>query len=93
MLKNRLFNGLVAIALIIAVALTAREAFATAGIVSQANDADAATTAKCAILPPQMSIETVYATGRGMWVTYSEHGPTGVDGGLMELFSTYSICS
>ena len=93
MSKNRLFNVLIAIAVIVAAALTAREAFATAGIVSQGNAADRANSAKCMILPTQMSIETVFEEERGMWVTYSAQGPTGVDGGLMDLFSTYPTCS
>ena len=93
MLKNRFFNVLIVIALVMAVALTAREAFATADIVSQGNAADAAKTAKCAILPPQMSIETVYVAERGIWVTYSGQGPTGVDGGLMDILSKYRTCS
>lgn len=93
MFKNRLFNVLIALALVMVVALTAREAFATTDVVSQGNAAHGSTTSACAILPAHLSIQTEYASEKGMWVTYTAHGPSGVDGGLMALLSSYPTCS
>ena len=93
MSRHHFIDLLIAIVLVVAVMFTAREAFATAGIVSQGHASEAISTAKCAILPSQMSIQTRYMAERGTWVTYSGQGPTGVDGGLMYLLSTYPACS
>ena len=93
MFKNRLFNILVAIALILVVALTVREAFATSNIVSQTNATNGPVTSACQILPTHLSIHTEYRDKQHMWVTYTSQGPAGVDGGLLELLSTYPTCS
>ena len=93
MFKNRLFNVFVAIALVIVVALTVREAFATSNVVSQTNAKNEAATSACAIFPLRLSVHTEYSDQQHMWVTYTSQGPTGVDGGLMELLSTYPTCS
>jgi hypothetical protein len=91
MRKNRLFNLLIAIALIVVIALTVREAAATAGIISQTDSAKGVKTLECASLPSRYSIHTEYVDG--MSVTYTEDGPTGVDGGLIYLLSAYRTCS
>jgi hypothetical protein len=88
MLRNRLFNVLIAIALVILVALTVREAFATSITTSQTSS-----TVKCDSLPSRHSIHTEYVEEMGMMVTSTEDGPTGVDGGLMYLLSAYRTCS
>jgi hypothetical protein len=93
MFRNRLFNVFVALVLILVVALTAREAFATAGIISQAGASADLSSARCLTLPSQMSIQTVYVQEKGMWVASSGGHPTGVDGGLMDLLRTYPTCS
>ncbi|MEO8356274.1 MAG: hypothetical protein ABI621_10185 [Chloroflexota bacterium] len=93
MLKNRLFTILMIIVLVLVVGLTAREAFATADVVSKANAADEILLSKCAILPSQLSLHTEYNSQRGMWVTYTGQGPSGVDGGLIDLLSAYPTCS
>lgn len=93
MSKDRLFSILIGISLVLVLALTAREAFATADLVSMSNGKDKAEVSECPILPPQLSIETVYDQQRGMWVTYTTQGPTGVDGGLVDLMTTYPTCS
>jgi hypothetical protein len=92
MIRNRLFNILIAIVLVITIALTAREAFATADVMSgrHAENPGAST---CATLPLQMAIHTEYVSKRGMWITYTNQGPAGVDGGLMDLLPTYRTCS
>jgi len=88
MLRNRLFNVLIAIALVTVVALTVREAFATSITTSQTD-----TAIKCDSLPSRHSIHTEYVNGTGMQLTYTEDGPTGIDGGLMYLLSAYRTCS
>ena len=93
MFKNRLFNVFVAIALVIVVALTVREAFATSNVVSQTNAKNEAAASACAIFPSRLSVHTEYSDPQHMWVTHTSQGPTGVDGGLMELLSTYPTCS
>ena len=87
MLRNRFFNVLIAIALVIVVALTFREAFATGKIMPQMNATE------CASLPSCYSIHTEYVKGTGTRLTYTEDGPTGVDGGLIYLLSVSQTCS
>jgi hypothetical protein len=93
MQNSRLFNVLIAIALVIVVALTVREAFATGNIVSQTNATNGAKTLECASLPSHYSIHTEYVKETGTRLTYTEDGPTGIDGGLMSLLSAYRTCS
>jgi hypothetical protein len=85
MSRNRLFQVLVAIALVPVVALTAREALATMAITSTE------TIAQCMDLPSRYSLHTEEVNG--MQVTYTEDGRTGVDGGLKELMTAYRTCS
>lgn len=89
MLKNTLFNVLIAIVLLVVVALTVREAAATSSITSQA---DSVSQAECNSLPSRYSIHTEYVEELGAWRTYTEDGPTGVDGGLIYLLSKYGTC-
>lgn len=93
MSRNRVFNSLIAVALVVTVALTAREAFATTDVASQANAAHGFTTSVCSILPSHLSVQTEYVSEKGMWVTHTAQGPSGVDGGLMALLSSYPTCS
>jgi hypothetical protein len=93
MFKNRLFNIFIAIALVIVIALTAREAFATGNIVSQTNAPNRAKALECASLPSHYSIHTEYVKETGTQLTFTEDGPTGVDGGLIYLLSSYRTCS
>jgi hypothetical protein len=88
MLRNRLFNLLIAIALVIVVALTVREAFATTLITSQP-----AAALECNSLPSHLSIHTEVLKETGTRLTYTEDGPTGVDGGLIQLLANYRTCS
>jgi hypothetical protein len=87
-IKRHLFNGLIAIALVILVALTVREAFATTVIVSSPDTGIA-----CNSLPSHLSLHTEVAKEAGARWTYTEDGPTGVDGGLIQLLSSYRTCS
>ena len=91
MRKNHLFNLMIAIALVIVVALTVREAAATAGMISQTDSANGANALECVSLPSRYSIHTEHVGE--MSVLYTEDGPTGLDGGLVELLSNYRSCS
>lgn len=93
MFKNRLFNVFIVIAVVIIVALTVREASATAAIISERDEAKGAMTLECASLPTQYSIHTGYVQEADMWIARTENGPTGVDGGLIDLLSNYRTCS
>ena len=88
MLKHRLFDLLIAIALVIVVASTVREAVATTIVRTQGIPA-----IKCASLPSRYSIRTEYVQEADMWVVRTENGPTGTDGGLIDLLSNYRTCS
>lgn len=88
MQNSRLVNVLIAIVLVIVVALTVREAFATSIATSQKDVA-----MECDSLPSRYSIHTEYMQETGTRLTYTEDGPTGVDGGLMYLLSAYRTCS
>ena len=88
MLRNRLFNLLIAIALVIVTAFTAREALATTILRSQGNKAGV-----CASLPSRHSLRTEYVKEANLWAVRTEHGPTGTDGGLIALLSDYRSCS
>jgi hypothetical protein len=88
MLRNQLFNVLVATAFVIIIAVTVKEAFATSITTSQTF-----TSLKCSSLPSRYSIHTVEVNELGLQLPFTEDGPTGVDGGLKELFSAYRLCS
>jgi hypothetical protein len=47
----------------------------------------------CSDLPSRYSIRNGYVEGMNMWLSHTEDGPTGVDGGLIHLFSSYRVCS
>ena len=93
MLKKRLFNMLILIALVLVIALTVQEAAATAGMMSEADPRKAIRSLACASLPSRYSIHTVYNEESAMSLPYTEDDPTGVDGGLIYLLSNYRICS
>lgn len=48
---------------------------------------------KCSDLPSQYSIRSEYRDDWGMSVISTEDGPTGIDGGLIYLLSSYRTCS
>ncbi len=95
MLKKRFSPVLVAIVVVLVtvVALTVREASATADLISEKDGAKGAMTLECASLPSRYSIHTEYVYEADMWVVRTENGPAGVDGGLMDLLSNYWTCS
>lgn len=89
MFNRRLFNIFVVVALLVVIGLTVREVAATALLVSSSKSTEAV----CASLPSRHSIRTEYAAERGVWVIDTEGGPTGVDGGLIQLLSDYRDCA
>ena len=88
MLRHGLFNLLIAIALVVVTAITAREAVATTALRSQGSKAG-----ECTSLPSRHSLRTEYVKEANMWVVRTENGPTGTDGGLIDLLSDYRSCS
>jgi hypothetical protein len=86
MFRKHSFHLLIAISLSITLALTVRDALATAGITSHTDGV-----MKCQELPSRYSIHAENVGG--MRVAFSEDGPTGVDSGLLELMTTYRTCS
>ena len=48
---------------------------------------------KCLSLPSRHSIRSEYRDDLGVLVISSEDGPTGIDGGLIYLLSSYRTCS
>jgi hypothetical protein len=88
MRKNHLFNLLIAVSLVTLIAFTVREALATSITTSETHAA-----VKCGSLPSRYSIQSKYVEEIGTSMTFTEDGPTGVDGGLMYLLSAYRTCS
>lgn len=88
MLKTRLINVLIFAALILALALTIQEAVATTALNSAAE-----ARVSCDSLPPRYSIRSEYVKEADRWILRTEAGPTGVDGGLIELLSRRRTCS
>lgn len=88
MFKTRLINVLIFAALILALALTVQEAVATTALKSGAEAA-----VSCDSLPSRYSIRSEYVREADMWILRTEDGPTGVDGGLIELLSGHRTCS
>lgn len=82
---HRLFNLFVLIAVVVLVLMTAREATATTVLVSQKST--------CVSMSSQLSVHTEYVRERGLWMTYTQDGPTGVDGGLIQLLSEKRACA
>lgn len=89
MFSHRLFNIVIAVALLVVIGVSVREVSATSVVVSQTNTVDPA----CKSLPSASSIRSEYVKERGVWMTYSDDGPTGMDGGLIYLFSADRACS
>ncbi len=87
MSRNQLFNLVIAIALVIVIGFTVREAAATSDVTSKSERV-----LRCNSLPSPYSIHSEVDESGTRWL-YTEDGPTGVDGGLVELLSSYRTCS
>jgi hypothetical protein len=88
MSTNRLFKLMIGIALVIVIVLTVQEAVATTIVTSQTD-----TVIECASLPSRYSIHAERLKETGTRLTYTEDGPTGIDGGFIYLLSSYRTCS
>lgn len=86
---QRLFNLIIAIVLLVALLLTVQEVAATADLVGPANPGNALD-AECTSLPSRHSIRSEYVSEMGAWMTYTDEGPTGTDGGLVHILSNCS---
>lgn len=86
---HRLFNLFVAVALLALAVLTIQDAAATVSVISHTTYVSQSSE-ECASLPARSSIHTEYVNG--VWLPYSEDGPTGIDGGLIHLLSAYRTC-
>lgn len=94
MFTNRVFNLLIVIALVVLVGITVREASATSAVITaDQSHGDPAKAEECASLPARSSIHSEYVEKRGIWMTYTKDGPTGLDGGLIHLLSDSQVCS
>lgn len=89
MKANRLLYIGVAVALLFVIGLTIRAAAATNTLAEGKGSSEMT----CAGLPSRYSIHNEYIEEMGIWMTYTEDGPTGVDGGLIQLLSDYRTCS
>ena len=91
MKKNRLFNAFLVATLALMVALTIQGTIATARVAYAA----APVAAPLCEFPTveRLSIHRVYVEQMKSWVTYTDGGPSGVDGGLIELLSGSQDCS
>ena len=93
MLKIFWFKVLIVIALVTATALMVREVFAITDNMSQENVTKGTKVLACASLPSRYSLRIEIVNETGMRLPYTEDGPTGVDGGLLQLLSNYRTCS
>ena len=92
MIKKRSFQMLIAIAIVIMAAFAIREAVAKANIMSQ-GEVTVGTKTMCESLPSRYSLHTELVKETGTRLPYTEDGPTGFDGGLIQLLSDYRTCS
>ena len=103
MLKNRLFNVLMIVALVAIVVVTISQAVATIRVVSAAPASRDTVSAgadqllaadQCAILAGgRQSLRAVYVKQMGIWLPRTGSGFTGLDGGLLALLSQSRECS
>lgn len=98
MKKNRFLNIFLIAALTLMVALTIQGAVATAQVALAAGNVDQGNAPAAAPLcdfpaVERQTIHRVYVEQMDTWITYTDRGPTGVDGGLIELLSGSRDCS
>ena len=94
MTTNRLFNLIVAAVLLSMTVFTVRQAWATAQLVPSASSQSAQVSAQqegraarqCPFSPGDMrSLRAEYLNGKGPWITRSESGAAGRQGGALAL--------
>ena len=92
MLKKRLFHLLIATAAVIVAAFAVREGTAKGNIMSQ-GEATLGARIECAGLPSRYSLHTEIVKETGTRLPFTEDGPTGLDGALLNLMSSYRTYS
>lgn len=91
MFRNRLFNILIVVALVMVTVFTIQQALETTRVVAAAGGP---ATSLCRIPAVDLTtISTMYVEELGITVIRSDNGPTGVDGGLIHLLSDRQACS
>lgn len=98
MFKPHLFNILVIAALVVVTALTVQQGLETTKVVHAAEIYGQQNHTMEVLSCPMpavdfSSIRSVYMKQVGLWVSRTNSGPTGVDGGLIQLLSDYRSCS
>ena len=93
MINKRLVRFFIVFMLVIIIAFTAREAFATTAADLQRDNAKQASTSECSGLPSRYSLHAEIVKVTGTRLPYTEDGPAGIDGGLSYLLSVYRTCS
>jgi hypothetical protein len=89
MKANRLLYIMLAVGLLFVTGLTTHAAAATNTLAGGKGSSEMT----CGSLPSRYSIRNEYIEEMGIWMAYTEDGPTGVDGGLIQLLSDYRTCS
>jgi len=98
MFKHHLFNILVIAALVVVTALTVQQGLETTRVVHAADLYGQHNHIVEALSCPMSavdfsSIRSAYMKQVGLWVSRTNSGLTGVDGGLIQLLSDYRSCS
>jgi hypothetical protein len=99
MKKNRFFNLIVIVSLAVMAVLTISQMTAANRLVSAASNDRAESSEPVAEEPCAASttalpfIHMVYVERTGTWVPYTQDGPAGVDGGLIQLLNDRRTCS
>jgi hypothetical protein len=93
MSTNRLFNLLIVAALVAVVALTIWQSIETTKVVSAASQQNSSSNTTCLSSTDRLSLTSIYNKEASAWFPRTNQGPTGVDGGLLELLSNYRSCS
>jgi hypothetical protein len=85
MLKDRLFHIFIGVALMVVIVLTISQAVETTKVVSAASVSPGAS--GCFSGMDRLSLTSVYMEEAKAWFPRTNKGLTGVDGGLIDLFS------
>ncbi len=91
MLKNRLFNVVIGVALMVVIVLTISQAVETIKVVSAASGSP--DTSGCFSAMDRLSVTSGYVEDAGSWFPRTNKGLTGVDGGLIDLLSNSHGCT
>ena len=93
MSKKRLIQIFIVASVVTLFVLVTQEVLTSANVISQGNSIEGTKTSECASLPSRYSIRTEVIKETGTRLAYTEDGPAGLDGGLIDLYSKYRTCS